>query len=224
MSDFPSRGLFIAGTDTDAGKTYVAGLIVQALRKAGHRIGAYKPVSSGMALGPDDCEQLAGAADVAELERVCPQRFRLPLAPHLAAKADGVNVDESLLVQGLCYWKGHCDLVVVEGVGGLMSPVAEDLYCADLAYQFGYPLIVVVPNRLGAINQALQTLITASTYCDGLSIAGIVISDLSESLDPSATTNPIELAERCTPPLLAHVRFGQQEIPNVDWWALSEPK
>ena len=66
--------------------------------------------------------------------------------------------------------------MLVEGAGGLMSPVSDDDYNADLAAEFGYPLVVVSANVLGTINATLQTLITASTYCDGLDVAGIVLN------------------------------------------------
>ena len=91
-------GLFITGTDTGVGKTYVATLIVRSLLRAGHRVGVYKPVASGCrpergTLVSDDALALWDAAGrPGELERVCPQRFEAPLAPPLAARAEGKEV------------------------------------------------------------------------------------------------------------------------------------
>jgi dethiobiotin synthetase len=99
-----------------------------------------------------------------ELERVCPQRFAAPLAPHLAARAEGREIDTSLLRQGIDYWRERSDIVLVEGAGGLMSPLGDNEYVADLAEDFGFPLIVVSRNALGTINQTLQTLITAEAW------------------------------------------------------------
>ena len=89
--------------------------------------------------------------------------FAEPLAPHLAAKAEGRRVDAALLRSGIRYWQEHSEIVLIEGAGGLMSPLTDDEYNADLAYDLGHPLIVVAPNRIGAINQALLTLIAAAT-------------------------------------------------------------
>ena len=94
--------------------------------------------------------------------------FAAPLAPHLAARAEGRRVDPQLLRTGLEFWRESCDIVLVEGAGGLMSPVSDDDYNADLADEFGYPLIIVAANVLGTINATLQTLIVADTFRDGL--------------------------------------------------------
>ena len=81
------------------------------------------------------------------LDDVCPQRFRAPLAPHLSARAEGRHMDVDLLRNGISRWEGQCDLIVVEGSGGLMSPISDDEYVADLAFDFGYPVVVVAPNK-----------------------------------------------------------------------------
>jgi dethiobiotin synthetase len=227
--DIPPRGLFVTGTSTEVGKTYVGALIAAALVDAGHRVGVYKPAASGCrregkSLVADDAVALWRAAGKpGDLDIVCPQRFAAPLAPHLAARAEGKQLDAALLRAGLTGWHGRCDLVIVEGAGGLMSPLGEDEYVADLAGDFGYPLVVVAANRLGVINQTLQTLITAATFRDGLPIAGVVLNDVEEpSTDESATTNLGEITRRCVPPVLAHVEFqGQTFAPPVDWFSLA---
>jgi dethiobiotin synthetase len=152
------------------------------------------------------------------LEQVCPQRFRAPLAPHLAARAEGRRVDPQLLREGLRFWQKTCDFVLVEGAGGLMSPISDDDYNAELAAEFGYPLLVVSANKLGTINATLQTLITASTYCEGLTVAGIVLNSPGAIVnDASIVSNADELARRCVPPLLACVPFGGGFNRSVDW-------
>ena len=140
------RGLFITGTGTEVGKTYVAALIARSLRAGGRRVGVYKPVASGCRLEDgqtvaDDAVALWQAAGrPGTLEQVCPQRFFAPLAPHLAAKAEGKRIDAALLREGLQYWLDKSDVVLVEGVGGLMSPLGEEEYGADRAAEFYYPL------------------------------------------------------------------------------------
>ena len=220
----PTPGLFITGTDTNVGKTYVTALIAQRLVADGRRVGVYKPAASGCVGDETDdpCVLWNAAGRPATSEAVCPQRFTAPLAPHLAARAEGRQVDVALLRSGIDFWRDRSDIILVEGIGGLMSPVSDDEYVADLAGDFGFPLIVVAPNTLGVINQTLQTLITASTFRDGLDVAGIVLNDLHhsrDSNDPSEQSNAAELAARCVAPILATV--GHDFDRAVDWISLA---
>jgi dethiobiotin synthetase len=222
-----SKGIFITGTGTGVGKTYVAAQIARALLKSGLRVGVYKPVASGcdrrdVGLVSPDAESLWNAAGrPGTIERVCPQMFAAPLAPHLAARAEGRRVDPALMRDGLEYWRETSEVVLVEGAGGLMSPLGDEDYNADLAAEFGFPLLVVAANELGVINAALQTLITATTYCDGLEVAGIVLnSPARREDDASVASNADEVARRCVPPLLATVEFGGELDRSVDWAAL----
>ena len=228
---FPPRGLFIAGTNTEVGKTYVAALIARALVAAGRTVAAYKPVASGCrlqdnALVSDDALQLWEATGRhGTLNDVCPQRFRVPLAPHRAAAAEQKRVDASLLRTGLAHWSGRCEIVIVEGAGGLMSPISDDDYVADLAAEFAYPLIVVAANELGVINQTLQTLITAVTYGESIDVAGVVLNDTRATSDgdESRSSNYQELIDRCGPPVLAHVNYNAEQFSQeVDWWSLAD--
>jgi len=222
-------GLFIVGTGTEVGKTYVACLIARQLRAEGHSVGVYKPAASGCRrqgrkIVSDDAVALWHAAGKpGQLHRVCPQRFLAPLAPHLAAEAEGTRLDSQLLRDGLNYWLARSDIVLVEGAGGLMSPLGRDEYVADLAWEFGFPLVVVSANVLGTINQTLQTLIAAAAFEEGLPVAGIVLNNPTEpDDDPSRLSNARELAARCGPPLLAEVgwKAGRFDRP-VDWVALT---
>lgn len=229
QAEIPARGLFVTGNDTEVGKTWVATIIVRSLVAAGYRVGVYKPVASdcvldGQSLVSEDALALWSAAGKPlSLEAVCPQRFRQPLAPHLAARCEGREINPELLREGLAAWTGHCDLVVVEGAGGLMSPLGDGEYVADLALDFGYPLVVVAANILGAINQTLQTLITAASFRSGLPVAGIVLNDVrSFETDLSVESNAGEIASRAIAPMLGRVRFDAVQLDaEVDWFALS---
>lgn len=123
------RQFFICGTDTDVGKTYVAALWAQSLVAQGLRVGVYKPAASGCEMRSgkivsSDAVALAKAADrMTELDRVCPQRFLAPLAPHLAAAAEGKSIDRALLVRGIDYWRETSDIVLIEGAGGFFCPL-----------------------------------------------------------------------------------------------------
>ena len=231
MTRKPVRGLFITGTDTEVGKTYVAALIARALVAAGHRVGVYKPAASGCsrrgrALVSDDALALWQAAgSPGTLAEVCPQVFAAPLAPHLAAAAEGKRLDAALLRRGLDVWlersRRSC---LIEGAGGLMSPLGEDEYVADLAYDFGFPLVVVARNGLGVINHVLQTLITAATFRDGLAVAGIVLNETrAERRRPEhRARTPARFAagpcRRCWPKWPIR---PTDLTPSVDWFALA---
>ncbi len=230
MIEKPSPGLFITGTSTEVGKTVVASLIARALVRGGHRVGVYKPAASGCRrqdgrLMCDDAVTLWQAAgERGALGDVCPQMFEAPLAPHLAAQAEGRRLDPALLRSGLDRARNGNDVVLVEGSGGLMSPLGEEEYVADLALDFGFPLIVVAVNRLGVINQTLQTLITASTFRDGLEVAGIVLNHPRQAPpdDVSLPTNRRQLESRCFVPVLAEVPYQADEIGGeTDWLALA---
>jgi len=220
-------GFFITGTGTGVGKTYVAALIVGALRMAGKRVGVYKPVASGCEardgslVSPDAVAMWESAGRPGTLDRVCPQMFSAPLAPHLAARAEGRRVDAGLLREGIEFWRSSSEIVIVEGAGGLMSPLSQDDYNADLAAEFGYPLVVVSANELGTINATLQTLITAKSHRGGLDVAGIVLnSPRRRAGDVSIESNPNELACRCAAPLLAVVAHDGGLDREVDWVGL----
>jgi dethiobiotin synthetase len=194
-------------------------------------VGVYKPAASGCSLDArgglvsgDAVALWEAAGRPGDLERVCPQRFAAPLAPHLAARAEGREIDAGLLRSGLDYWRSRCEIVLVEGAGGLMSPLGEREYVADLAGDFGYPLIVVARNVLGTINATLQTLIAASVYRGGLGVAGVVLNHPTRPSadDHSLASNRSELAARSTAPLLACVAFGAGEFDvEVDWRRLA---
>jgi dethiobiotin synthetase len=223
-----SRGLFITGTGTGVGKTYVSALIAKSLVAAGKKVGVYKPVASGCELrdgklvSADAVALWEAAGRPGTLELVCPQTFAAPLAPHLAARAEGKRVDASLLRSGLDFWRESCDIVLVEGAGGLMSPISDDDYNADLAEDFGLPLVVVAANELGTINATLQTLIVADTFRTGLSVAGLILnSPQPVADDPSTDSNADELARRCIAPILANITHGGELEPAVDWWSLA---
>ena len=230
MATLSVPGLFITGTGTEVGKTYVAAIIAATLADQGHRVGVYKPVASGChrrdgELVSDDALTLWEAAgQPGELSAVCPQRFEAPLAPNVAAREEGKQVDAELLQSGLDYWLERSDVILVEGVGGLMSPVSDEDYVADLAYEFGFSLVVVASNVLGVINQTLQTLITAATFREGIDVAGVVLNDIRRPSgdDVSTSSNRKELASRCVPPVLAQVNWGASRFETgVDWIRLA---
>ena len=105
-----------------------------------------------------------------------------------------------------------------------MSPISDEDYVADLAYEFRFPLLVVAPNVLGVINQTLQTLITATTFREGIDVAGIVLNEMGHRPedDPSVVSNYEQLTQHCIPPVLARLRWRDQTFDSaVDWLAVA---
>ena len=217
-------GLFITGTGTGVGKTYVAAQIARTLHGQGLRVGTYKPVASGCEsvdgrLGCPDAEQLWQAAGCRrDVQDVCPQRFAAPLAPPLAAAAEGVAIDLELIRAGLEIWQSDSDFVLVEGAGGLLSPITERHYNFDLAKEFGLPLLVVAADTLGVIHQVLQTVFTAQNYRGGHDLVGVVLSEVDDTVDASRPLNFQELQSHSPSRVWARLAHGAERFdPPVDW-------
>ena len=193
--------LFVTGTDTSVGKSWVASLILRQLRNDDVRVGAYKPVCSGAEIGADgtrvwsDLTVLADAIDWAgDLDAVCPQRFTDAVAPNVSAGLEGREVDDELLRTGIQRWEQTADYVVIEGAGGLLCPLSDHTTGAELAADLHAPLVIVAANRLGVINHTLLTVEVARSR--GLTTAAVVLNccelpgDVS---DPSIDTNQNQL-------------------------------
>ena len=227
-----TRGLFITGTNTDVGKTYVTASIARAAVEQGVRVGAYKPVCTGYAAGEvsvaSDVSQLAQAIGRPDLlERVGPQTFQAPLAPPVAAELEHRSVDDQLLNEGLEWWLGRVELLLVEGVGGLLCPLTETTTIADFAKWVGFPVLVVATMELGTINHTLLTVEVAQQR--GLDVCGIIMNQTHPSQDISANNqNPHEIARRCGVPVWGVVGWNSQaELPcqpgsgTMDWLSVA---
>lgn len=147
----PVRVIFITGTDTGVGKTIFAALTTSALLENGFRVAALKPICSG---GRDDARHLQRAAGkVLSLDQVNPWHFRAALAPLLAARREMKQLRLRTVVAHIQRIARRFEVVIVEGAGGLLSPLGEDFDSRDLIQALGAEAIVVCPNKLGAVNQ-----------------------------------------------------------------------
>lgn len=147
---------FVTGTDTGVGKTVLTALLARQIRRAGVGVAAVKPLASG---GRADARALRRAlAGTLALDDLNPWHFRLPLTPLLAARHERRAVRRSAVLRWLRSIEACHDVVLIEGAGGLLSPLGEDFDARDLIAATRAVPLVVCPNRLGAINQALLVL------------------------------------------------------------------
>jgi dethiobiotin synthetase len=189
-----ARGLFVTGTDTEVGKTVVASAIAATLAARGERVAVFKPVVTGIdeptGAPPDHQLLKASAHSAQEHDAVSPYRFGPPVSPHLAAGWAGVRISPSRLRACAALAAAAADVLVVEGVGGLLVPITRDYLVRDFARDLGLPLVVVARATLGTINHTLLTL--ESARAAGLDIAGVVFNQWPE--EPSE----VELSNRET--------------------------
>jgi dethiobiotin synthetase len=187
------KGLFVTGTDTEVGKTHFVCEYARRLIEQGLSIGVYKPLASGFPREDhrSDASRLHRSlgklgANI-QLEQINPQCFLAPLAPPLAARSEGRQIDETLLVCGAEAWREHCEMLLVEGVGGLLSPITWTMTNADLACKLGYPILVVAENRLGCVHQILSTVQIAKTM--GLAVEAVVLNQVRPLVDTAEVQN-----------------------------------
>jgi dethiobiotin synthetase len=180
--------LFITGSDTGVGKTFVACALATLLRHRGRRVAVMKPIETGVEREPEDAVRLRQAADdPAPLDDVCPYRLRAPLAPAVAARQEGVTIDIDRLVRLAARRAAAADVLLVEGAGGLLVPIVGRITYLDLAARLDAPLLIVGANRLGTINHCALTARVASEA--GLRVSGFVLSQPSPVTDASASSN-----------------------------------
>lgn len=200
---------FITGTDTDAGKTFVTALLTRSLRKAGFDTVAMKPVSCGE---PGDTAEIRAAADNELSPReVTPVSYKAPLAPIEAARLEGCTFDPEAVLSVFRGLRGTHLSLLVEGVGGWLVPLAPGYTTADLAKAMNLPVLLVIRNRLGALNHALLTLESIAAH--GLTCGGIVLNNHpADDGDPAREGNRRLLPELTKVPLLFEITPGQSEL------------
>jgi dethiobiotin synthetase len=199
--------LFVTGTDTGVGKTFVSCALAAALRARGLRVGVMKPVETGVVGEPEDAVALrAAAGDPAPLDDVCPYRLRAPLAPAVAARLEGATLDVDRLVALIRRRTREADVFVVEGAGGLLVPVVGRVTWAEMAARLALPVLIVAANRLGTVNHCALTARVAAEA--GLGVRGFVLSQPAPHTDESAATNAETIASLTGLPILAELAHG----------------
>ncbi len=206
-----TKGYFITGTDTGVGKTFVTAGIAAVFKEKGVNVGVMKPVETGCAekdgkLEPQDALYLKNAAGVGdELDLINPYRFKASLAPSIASKLEGKNIDLNRIKE--CYDKlaSRHGIMFVEGAGGLLAPINENETVADLIKVLHLPLIVIAESRLGTINHTLLTVKHAQSI--GLEVKGIIINYPALATDESLSANQTEIKRLTNIPVLGELPF-----------------
>ncbi len=199
------QGVFITGTNTEVGKTFVGVGIARALTQRDIKVIPRKPIESGCTkqgdeLIPQDASALMEAANYqGSLSEVCPYRFEPPISPVRAAHlADKILTTEQLV--NICLQGSEAGFLLVEGAGGFYSPLAEDGLNADLAVALQLPVLLVADDRLGALNQVLLNVEVIKMR--GLQLAGVVLNAVNENQNDHMD-NSADLRERLDCPVFS---------------------
>ena len=194
------KGIFITGTDTGVGKTFVAGGIIKAIKEFGFSVCPMKPVETGCRMKrgkcvPGDTLKLIKASGVHEDTYVInPYRFKQPLAPSVAAELENIPLRKGKILTSYNYLSNKYDFTVVEGAGGIMVPVYKNYLFLDLIKDLNVPLLVVAKPGLGTINHTVLTIQAAESR--GIEIIGVIINYSTKIRKGLAEkTNP-EIIER----------------------------
>ncbi|HUB05072.1 MAG TPA: adenosylmethionine--8-amino-7-oxononanoate transaminase [Solirubrobacteraceae bacterium] len=210
------RGFFVTGTDTGVGKTVAAAAIVAALRERGVAVRVLKPVITGLDEPPDpvwppDHELLARAAGCA-VEAVTLTGYGPPVSPHLAAELSGRPVGAASLRAGVLAAAARADVLIVEGVGGLLVPFGDGDDVRALARDIGLPLVIAARPGLGTINHTLLTVEAARSA--GLEIAAIVLTPWPTAPDTIERSNR-DTIERVTGIPVSTLRYIERPSPAL---------
>jgi dethiobiotin synthetase len=174
------KSYFITGTDTDVGKTIITAGMARAFSDMGAKVGIMKPFAAGEPQTPDfqssDTEILAKAARVNDSERLLnPQFFPIPASPYTASQNLGISVDLDLVLDSYKKLSEKYDVMLVEGMGGLMTPILKDYFVADLIVDMNSEAIIVSRNRIGTVNHTVMT--TKLCSQNNIPVKGIIINN-----------------------------------------------
>jgi dethiobiotin synthetase len=229
--------LFITGTDTGIGKTVIAGAIADYFRRRSTKVGVCKIVATGCesrreGLVSEDAEFLAHCADASfPLDVICPQRYAEPLAPAIAAERAGQPLDWSAIQRSLTEISSKSEVMIVEGVGGIMVPLDGKHTVLDVARWLQIPTLIVARPGLGTINHTLLTINALRSA--NVKIGGVVINRYPTDNPAIADeTNPRAIEKWGKVPVLCLVPdepFNPPTLPagikaaieTVDWLTLA---
>lgn len=191
--------VFVTGTDTDVGKTLVTAGVAAVMQSLGYKAGVYKPVQSGA----EEKNGFLVSPDLAFVKKMdfyvethCSYLLREPASPYIAAEMENVQIDLDQIKRDYQAIKEKTEMLLVEGAGGLMVPVAKGKMMSDLAQMFDIPVLIVARPDLGTINHTILTINQAKTM--GLDVAGVVINRYPQGTKNVAIKTAPRLIEEYT--------------------------
>lgn len=214
------KGVFITGTDTDVGKTWVGIRIIRALLATGIEVIPRKPVESGwnQEITNTDAWKIANAAGkLAQLDEVCPYHFDQVASPVRAALREGCTLTIDQLVRQCLNNTQKNNFLYIEGAGGFYSPLASDGLNMDMAKSLNLPVILVAENRLGCINQVLLSV--EAIHQSGLKLAAVVLNQLDSNKQSGlnrgidATNNITDVMSYIKEPVISVNYLEKKEEP-----------
>lgn len=186
------RTFFIAGTDTGVGKTFVSCGLASAFRLKGYRVGVMKPVACGTWEDSERLKQASGSLNT--LTEITPVYFKNPLSPNVAARLEGKRASIAAIQRSYEKLKENCDVMIVEGCGGLLVPVTDDFFVIDLIRMLKAETILVSRSGLGAINHSLLSL--EALRSRKIRPLGVIFNRLQGGpMSVPETTNPAVVAK-----------------------------
>jgi len=207
-----NQTLFITATDTDVGKTMVSGLLLGFLRDRGIEAGYQKWVGTGSAdnsIDLDICLEISGLEnDPGLLDLQAPYRFSLPASPHLAAKLEKREIDPEKIISAYRKMAEKHEVLVVEGVGGLLVPLTRKRLLADLLARLKPPTIIVARSGLGTINHTLLTIEAMQTR--QIPILGVIFTDSADEDEVIVRDNMKIIAEISGIEVLGRIPFSEK--------------
>lgn len=192
------KGIFITGTDTGVGKTVIAAGLALAFKKRGWDVGVMKPIETGCPdhqgkIRPQDALFLLSTIHGSDpLDLVTPYPFRSPAAPLVAAEKEGVAITMEKIISSYERLVRRHEIIIVEGIGGILVPLTKEVFVVDLIARLGLPLIIVARPGLGTLNHTLLTIRCAESR--KIPIIGVVLNHSRKA--------PARLAEKTNPPVL----------------------
>ena len=194
---FRANAIFISGTDTGVGKTFICGLLYRYLRQKGVNVGYQKWVSTGDPEVPADllfCLQTAEQAYEANmLDMQVPYRLQYPASPHFAAELEGIELNKEHILQRFQEYTQKVELLVVEGVGGLLVPLRRDLLLIDLLEDLQISTLLVSRSGLGTLNHTLLSL--EALRFRSIPVLGVLFNDTARQPDEKVVSDNMRTIE-----------------------------
>lgn len=217
--------LFISGIDTDIGKTYATGMVAKALMQQGVNVITQKLVQTGVSVNCDTGEMNIADDIVTHRQLMnmplqpcdvdfttCPFRYEKPASPHLSAALANAVLEPEIITKFTQQLQQSYDIVLLEGAGGLLVPITEQLLTLDYIATQGYPVILVTSGRLGSINHTLLSL--EAIKARGLTVHSVIYNHIHDS----AAQTDKQIADSTIDYLKNYLA---QNYPNTHWLQLS---